>query len=331
MFFSIQFCRRGLEGIEFLTKEHFGQYEFEGLKYWKKIKGESSKNHPRDSEDLRKGSFMLHEENDFGFNPGAYFELWLSKTDTSQFMFCTPKQPSKQFKIRSNPVIWYTKNKIGVNKVAEAMPKISKAADLRHLTNHQLRATAINSMIDAGIEDREIVTVSGHKNKASIENYAKKPSIKKQLAMSRAISNGGNPKKPRLDDTAGSEEPVPSTSNAARNEEPLPSTSKADMSSSSSIVKNSKKSSSSSKVKNSKKNSPKSATPEGETDNNCESADAAEDTFDDNIDSQFLDENDLVLTQVEEAYALEKFLKEEQELAAQRMKLAEKCFKARKK
>ena len=46
----------------------------------------------------------------------------------------------------------------------------------RKVTNHQLRATAINHLIDNGFEAREICSVTGQKSEATIENYAKAPS-----------------------------------------------------------------------------------------------------------------------------------------------------------
>ena len=104
-----------------------------------------------DSEDLRKGGLILYEENSYNpkFNAGEYFELFLTKLDKdSKFLFSQPLLTKKKFTIEENPMVWYSKSKIGINAVGNAMPEIAKAAGCsRKLTNHQLRATAINHLI----------------------------------------------------------------------------------------------------------------------------------------------------------------------------------------
>ena len=109
----------------------------DGLKYWKKILGEQTKNHRVKSEDLRKGGFILHEENDFGFNPGDFFALYLSKIDCdAKYLFCTSFKEMKKFKLHQNPATWYSKNKCGKNTVAKAMPAIAECAGIsRRITN----------------------------------------------------------------------------------------------------------------------------------------------------------------------------------------------------
>ena len=184
------------------------------MKYWKKVKGEATKNHRINSEDLRNGSFMLYEENDFGYNPGKYFEMFQTKLDSdAKYLFSQPIQPYKKngFKLHQNPSKWYNTNKIGANSVAKAMPMISEAAGLSKITNHQLRASSINALIDAGVQDREVCSVSGHKAQTSISNYAKVPSKKRQIEMSRAISNGGRVSRQRLD-----QDPSTSTENVGK-------------------------------------------------------------------------------------------------------------------
>ena len=166
------------------------------MKYWKKAVGEATKNHRTDSEDLRTGSFMLHEENKWGFNPGDYYQLFLTKLESkAPYLFGQPLRPKKAFKIEENPATWFDQWKIGKTTVGAAMPTFSEAAGLSRITNHQLRASAINALIDAGVQDRELCTVSKHRSRTSIEHYARKPSIKRQIEMSRMISNGGKVQK----------------------------------------------------------------------------------------------------------------------------------------
>ena len=305
----MQFCRRGQENIEFLRPNHYQQVtDASGLKYWKAAMGEATKNHRTDSEDIRTGSFMLHETNIWGLNPGDYYELFLTKLDSSaEYLFGQPQREKKAFKIEENPTTWYSKWKIGKNTVGDAMPIISVAAGLSKITNHQLRSSAINALVDAEFQVREIRTVSKHKSDSSVDHYAKKPSIKRQIAMSRAISNGG--KVPKLDES------IPSTSGVNL---------KKDNDTRGKIK--TKKTNDPSKIKGSKKEEEKSP-----FDDDFESAELLndlEETFS-QIDEDF--ELDEMMTQVEKSWSAEQFLKKEQEMAERRFKFAEKCWKKSKK
>ena len=184
---NTQLVRRGNEGIDKLKTDHFELLEDEntGQQYYKKVLGEVSKNHQSDSEDLRQGGVILFEENSYGFNPGLFFHLFLSKLDKkAPFLFMRPIRSKKSFNLRQNPDVWYEAvQKIGVNQVQKALPSLTSAACTKRATNCQIRPTAITLMKDAGIEDRKIMSFSGHKSIQTLNNYNRGPCVSQQLNM----------------------------------------------------------------------------------------------------------------------------------------------------
>ena len=70
------------------------------------------------------------------------------------------------------------------------MSDLSVAAALsKTYTNHCIRATAIATLDQAGYEARHIMTVSGHRNEASIKSSSRDTSTNQKRKMSEAISS----------------------------------------------------------------------------------------------------------------------------------------------
>lgn len=66
---------------------------------------------------------------------------------------------------------WYEKRPLGKNKLRNMMSDLSRAAALsKNYANYCIRATAISALGRAGYEARHIMTVSGHRNEASIKS-----------------------------------------------------------------------------------------------------------------------------------------------------------------
>ena len=307
-----------------------------GLKYWKKVLGEASKNHRVDSEDLRKGGLILHEKNEFGINPGDYFELFLTKLEPSaKFLFSIPIQSNaKNFKIHKNPKVWYTKNKCGKHSVAKAMPVLSEIVGLRHITNHQLRSTAINAMLDAEISTRELMSFSGHSAETTVTHYAKVPSLKRQIEMSRAIANNG--KKAKLDSQEPSTSKMAVDTRKDKKEQTFDDDFDHLVEENDSIftqVEESYYGEGPSKMVDTRKIKEKMVDTSkngGKGKKNSSALTTSknnESGFDDAFDPEFMQENETVISQVEESFNADEFLKKEQELATLRMKFAEKYLK----
>ena len=150
-----------------MTKSHVALLTFEksGIRHYKKVLGEESKNHKYDSEDLDNGGTINFEVNRFGFNPRLFFHYFMEKQDPkSTYLFSHIKDLSKTFTLRSNPKIWFSKNKIGKNEVAKAFPSLCEALGLVHCTNQQLRPTGVRSLKRGKIRDRDIMKFTGNYN-----------------------------------------------------------------------------------------------------------------------------------------------------------------------
>ena len=72
------------------------------------------------------------------------------------------------------------------------MKILSKAANLSKIyTNHSVRATAITLWSDAGLSNRHIMSLSGHRNENSLRNYNTRPSSQ-QLQLCNVLSTALN-------------------------------------------------------------------------------------------------------------------------------------------
>jgi len=101
-------------------------------------------------------------------------KLYLSKLNPeSEAFFQYPKNKNWA---PNNP-IWYDNKPLGVNKLGSMMKDISQAAELSQIyTNHSVRATAITLWSNAGVANRHIMAISGHRNEQSLSHYNTRPS-----------------------------------------------------------------------------------------------------------------------------------------------------------
>ena len=171
-----------------------------GIYYWKQMIGDPDKNHRSDDQNVaEEGGIIPFQENEHGFNPGLFLETYFGKLHPeNKWLFGRPDRrwKSKNFQLRLNPEYWYEKNqKIGKNKIGEALPDISVLLNIPRLTNGQTRPTCVRNLKRAGAEDREIMFITGHKNPMSLKNYDPNPDFDKVLDMSMTLSNGGKSKK----------------------------------------------------------------------------------------------------------------------------------------
>jgi len=81
-------------------------------------------------------------------------------------------------------------NKNTANALANMMKTISKEALLSKVyTNHSVRATAITLWSNAGIPNRHIMAISGHRNEQSLGHYNSRPSVNQLHNCSEVLSN----------------------------------------------------------------------------------------------------------------------------------------------
>ena len=83
---------------------------------------------------------------------------------------------------------WYKDQALGRNKIAEHMKTMCKAANIGgRKTNHSVRKTSINDLVQMGFPPTIIQQYSGHKSLASINNYSV-ASHEQQEAIAHAVT-----------------------------------------------------------------------------------------------------------------------------------------------
>ena len=84
---------------------------------------------------------------------------------------------------------WYTKQQVGVNKLKEVMPMLSKEAGCKlRYTNHSLRATVVTRMFSGGVPEKLIAEKSGHQSLTAFRRYEKTGTIMEK-SVDAVISN----------------------------------------------------------------------------------------------------------------------------------------------
>jgi len=174
----LYFCRRGREGQRGLSTESTESFKFEvdanGRSYATMAHDEASKNHPgglKDVSSTEKEARMYEtEELIDGFKA---LKLYLSKINPNCTAFF--QYPKRNWKPEED--VWYEEKPVGVNTLANTMKCISEEASLSKVyTNHSVRATAITLWSDAGVANRHIMAISGHRNEQSLAHYNSRPS-----------------------------------------------------------------------------------------------------------------------------------------------------------
>ncbi|KAK3727618.1 hypothetical protein QZH41_006002 [Actinostola sp. cb2023] len=173
---TFYFCRRGREGQRNLTKSSFEFLEDENRKpYATMAHDEASKNHPgeiTDTPSFEKLSrvYQTDHPND-GYKALRLYLEKLNPNCSAFFQF-----PKRYWPGPTEPV-WYENRCLGVNKLGGMMKELSIAVNLSKVyTNHCVRATAITLWSDAGLSNRHIMAISGHRNENSLRSYNARPS-----------------------------------------------------------------------------------------------------------------------------------------------------------
>ena len=95
----------------------------------------------------------------------------------------------KRFWKEPEESVWFENRCLGANKLGSKMKELSKAANLSQVyTNHCIRATAITLWSDAGLSNRHIMTLSGHRNENSLKSYNARPSSQQLQVCSNVLS-----------------------------------------------------------------------------------------------------------------------------------------------
>ena len=153
---------------------------------------EASKNHQGGLSDNtvsfeKLGRMYQTEHPNDGYNA---LRLYLEKLNPECSAFF--QYPKRSWK-RPQEGVWFENRCLGVNKLGDMMKILSKAANLSKIyTNHSVRATAITLWSDAGLSNRHIMSLSGHRNENSLRSYNTRPSSQQLQLCSNVLSTALN-------------------------------------------------------------------------------------------------------------------------------------------
>ncbi len=188
---AIHFVSRGQEFHEQLTTRSFNfqfddsHTEFVTLTHETKEKtrqgGLESDEGPSDK--------RMYATNDPSTCPVNALKMLLTKTDplaTSLFNHCN----KAAIQSPASESTWFIATPVKKYQFSRFLADISKHASCsRQYTSHCLRATAIQTLSDAGFELRHIMYMSGHKNESSIRSYSRECSTQQKQAISHSLAS----------------------------------------------------------------------------------------------------------------------------------------------
>ena len=183
--------RRGREGLADLGKDTYSLCQEGAFKYFKKIRGEGSKNHQSDSEKLGNNGIISFCQGSHGFNPGLLLSIHLNHLNSAcDGMFQKPKDLSPSEMAFEQE--WYYNCGVGKNPLGCFLPNLLKELKLPHFTNHSLRTSAIEILKNNGYSDREFMKVSGHKRIDSLNHYNPSTSLTEKSKIAQALVSAGS-------------------------------------------------------------------------------------------------------------------------------------------
>lgn len=162
---------RSREGIRELKRDSFILNRDEkGNEY---ISLSHSAVNPKDAKDPCKENYRgcIYAEPGNPSCPVACFKKYVGRCPPgAKAFFLHPLKLDQE--VLNKQVVWYSREPMGHNFLGKLLPEISETVGLsRRYTNHSLKSTAIQLLSQAGLENQEILTVTGHKCESTLRNY----------------------------------------------------------------------------------------------------------------------------------------------------------------
>ena len=180
------FCRRGRENMHLMKKAMFKvrkDYKTDH-KYVCKIVDEATKNH-RETDQPIQTNYMMENKGD-KMCPVRSFKMYIAHLNpNNEFLWQTPNYKPKNIE---DPV-WYSKGHIGKNTLGMFMSELSKDCNLsQRYTNHCIRVTGTSILSRCRYNDKEVMSMTGHKSVQSLTVYHRVQD-KKKMEMGQVLGN----------------------------------------------------------------------------------------------------------------------------------------------
>ena len=191
---TLHFARRGRENARNLTADSFlFKTDDLGHEYVEMAYFEKTKNHQGTLEDNQRAKPRMYATPGLQNCPVNSLKLFLNSRNKQCDAFF--QNPSRQGKTsnKQHTSLGYIKSPLGVNKIGQIMKNISIRLGLSKIyTNHSVRATTTTTLARAGLETRDIMKVTGHKNPLSVQSYNADLSEDQSRRISSILSAPGS-------------------------------------------------------------------------------------------------------------------------------------------
>lgn len=182
------FGRRGREGWRELEKDFFMiKNDASNKRFVTMVVTERTKNNAGGNKQIDQdySDIRMYEVNNDKLDPVALFEFYLSKLNPDN---CALFQKSKK-NYSINDDVWYSKEVVGKNTLSSIMKNISQKAGLSQVyTNHCVRASTVTTLYRAGIDTRQICSITKHKNEDTLTHYISSSSDAQKQKASSVLS-----------------------------------------------------------------------------------------------------------------------------------------------
>ncbi|KAK7089520.1 uncharacterized protein [Littorina saxatilis] len=186
---QLHFARRGMENTRSLKASSFAiKTDDMGKEYAYLKHAECTNNHPGKMSDTNYKTKKRMYANGTATCPLKSFRLLLEKRNKENDVLYQKPRTGRKF----NPTqdVWYLKSVRGHNTLAVMMPRISQRLGLsERYTNHSVRATTVSVLADNGVEAREIMRITDHKNEGSLRSYNTDSTDSRKRAYSSFLQN----------------------------------------------------------------------------------------------------------------------------------------------
>lgn len=209
-YIQLYFCRRGLENLADLQKDHYEIKIINGRSCITQKTDELTKNHRENDVHRVSGAIVVQQNHDKC--PVQVLEKYLSKlSKDSPYLWQLP------VKFLIDNTTWYNR-KSGVRTIKNFMKTISQKCQLSTMyTNHCVRATTC-TLLGEIYSDINVQSVSGHKSLSGLSQYkpindSQKISMSQSLSDTLGLTNGN-----QCQHSVISTMPMPSTTGLPQSE-----------------------------------------------------------------------------------------------------------------